>query len=475
MPCLLAQAPERYVRAGILLSGRDISAFTQLGLDVEHGLHLPGTLWVADLSESELAQVRKAGFEVKIWIDDLQKDYEARFRGVETRNFPCPNRLFSSYPTPVNYTYGSMGGYHTLEEMMAVLDDMRVKFPHLVSARTPVTSAPAHTWEGRKIWYARISDNPDVDEAEPEVLYTALHHAREPNSASQMLYFMWFLLEHYDTHPLVRYIVDNAELYFIPCVNPDGYVFNQTINPNGGGMWRKNRRNNNNGSFGVDLNRNYGYFWGVDNIGSSPLPVAETYRGPEPFSEPETRAIRDFTLSHQFVFVQDYHTHGNLIIYPWGYLGEVASPAFTIFSNLFARENGYRTGTGLQTLGYYANGISNDWTFGFAGAYAFTPEVGHAFWPFLAQIERLNRECLWLNLATALCALQYGEAKEISPPTFESTTPVLAVRFTRYGMQEGPFTITLTPLTSDVLSVFPAFHQIKFFMRPHHRCTIIYN
>lgn len=460
MPCLWAQTAERYLRAGILLEGRDMADLVRLGIETDHGLHLPGVLWVTDLSESELAQVRQAGFEVKIWIEDLQKDYEARLHKVEQRSFPCPAGAFPAYPTPVNYTYGSMGGYHTLDEMMAVLDDMRARFPHLISARTPITSAPAHTWEGRKIWYVRISDYPDTDEAEPEVLYTALHHAREPNSASQMLYFMWYLLENYATDPQVRYIVDNAQLYFIPCLNPDGYVFNQTSNPGGGGMWRKNRRNNGGGSFGVDLNRNYGHFWGLNDLGSSPNPGSQTYRGPEPFSEPEIRAIRDFMLARNFVFVQNYHTYGNLLVHPWGYSDDVAAPDFPLYGNLFTRENGYRSGTSGQTVGYAVNGVSDDWMYAEAGARAFTPEVGNAFWPVPVQIETLNRQCLWMNLATALSALKYGEARDLSPPFFNSLSPQVSVEFVRYGQQQGPFTLSLTALSANVLAVFPPERQI---------------
>ncbi len=94
------------------------------------------------------------------------------------------------------------------------------------------------------------------------MLYTALTHAREPASVQQLLYFMYYILENYGVDDEITDIVDNTELYFVPCVNPDGYVYNQMESPQGGGMWRKNRRNNGDGSFGVDLNRNFGYKWG---------------------------------------------------------------------------------------------------------------------------------------------------------------------------------------------------------------------
>lgn len=452
---LFSQVAERYVRAGILLQGRDITDVARLGIETDHGLYLPGTLLVADLSESELTQVQQAGFSVKIWIDDLQKDYEARLKESQPRSTPCPVSP-KPYATPSHYTYGSMGGYHTLEEMMDVLDAMRARFPHLISARQPLTPAAAHTWEGRRIWYVRLSDNPDTDEPEPEVLYTALHHAREPNSASQMLYFMWYLLENYTADPLVRYIVDHAELYFIPCLNPDGYAFNQATNPIGGGMWRKNRRDNGNGTFGVDLNRNYGHLWGLDNTGSSPTPSAQNYRGPAPFSEPELQALRDFMLEREFAFVQNYHTHGNLLIFPWGYSNLIADPAFAEYGRLFTRENRYKAGTPSQTVGYAVNGVSDDWMHAATGAYAFTPEVGTTgFWPMPSEIEALNRQNVWTNMATALSALSYGEAKDDSPHFLSSLQPSIDIEFTRYGLLEDAFTVSLTPLTPQVKAIYP--------------------
>ncbi|MCH7516305.1 MAG: hypothetical protein IIB08_04130, partial [Bacteroidetes bacterium] len=78
-------------------------------------------------------------------------------------------------------------------------------------------------------------------------------------------------------------------------------------------VWRKNRRDNG-GSFGVDLNRNFGYKWGYDNSGSSPEPTSNTYRGPAPFSEPESQAVSDLAILH------NYGTHFNMHAYSDAYL-----------------------------------------------------------------------------------------------------------------------------------------------------------
>src|SRR5690606_22160109 len=149
--------------------------------------------------------------------------------------------------------------------------------------------------QNRPIYMVKISDNPDLNEDEPRVLYTAMHHAREPQSMMTLIYFMYYLLENYNSDPSVKYLVDNRELYFIPIVNPDGYEYNRQTSPGGGGMWRKNRRNNGS-SYGVDLNRNYGpmAYWNAPGGGSSTSPSSDTYRGTAPFSEPEISSIKDF-------------------------------------------------------------------------------------------------------------------------------------------------------------------------------------
>ncbi len=165
----------------------------------------------------------------------------------------------------------------------------------------------------------KISDNASVDETEPEILYTAVHHAREAESLSQLIYYMWYLLENYSTDVTIQSLVNNTEMFFVPCLNPDGYMYNQLTDPNGGGLWRKNRRDNLDGEFGVDLNRNYDYFWGFDDTGSSPLTADATYRGIAPFSEPETQAISNFTMIHDFKYALNYHTYGNHLVQPFGY------------------------------------------------------------------------------------------------------------------------------------------------------------
>ena len=176
------------------------------------------------------------------------------------------------------------------QEMLDELDDMAAQYPNLITVKSPISTFL--TWEGRPIYHVKISDNPSTSEgSEPKVLYTAIHHAREPMSMSQTIFYMWYLLENYATNEEIQYLVNNTEMYFVPCINPDGYIHNQSQDPSGFGMHRKNK-NPNVGTTnpGVDLNRNYSYGWNTTGVSGNVN--NDTYPGSNAFSEPETQAIK---------------------------------------------------------------------------------------------------------------------------------------------------------------------------------------
>ena len=129
-----------------------------------------------------------------------------------------------------------MGGYYTFQEIEDHLDELSNDYPYIFTEKISIGTS----LEGRNIWAIKVSDNPNIEEDEPEVLYTGLHHAREPMSYMNLFYYMNYLCENYDSDVEIRNIIDNRELYFVPVVNPDGLVYNESIAPNGGGLQRKN-------------------------------------------------------------------------------------------------------------------------------------------------------------------------------------------------------------------------------------------
>ncbi|MCE3260457.1 MAG: C-terminal target protein, partial [Bacteroidetes bacterium] len=350
----------------VKMSGGDNLALQllRLGITIDHSDAHKGQI-IAEISESELAVLKKSSIGHEVLVSDLARYYEERNTAdLAGKLFLPPLCNAPAITKPTYFHLGSMGGFFTYDEMKQILDSMALLYPNLISVKQALNPLSI---EGRELWMVKISDNPSMDEAEPEVLYNSLHHAREAASLSQLIFYMWYLLENYATNPDIQATINNTELYFVPCVNPDGYVYNQTTNPNGGGMWRKNRKVNGGGTFGVDLNRNYGHNWGYDNVGSSNNPSSDTYRGTAAFSEPETQAMKNFCESRQFVTALNAHTYGNLLIYPWGYLPSIYTPdsaTFVHWGVLLTEDSRFLYGTGDQTVGYVTNGDSDDWMYG---------------------------------------------------------------------------------------------------------------
>lgn len=462
-------ASKVYSQIKIDLTTTELGKVASLGLEVDHGHWAKGKHLINVYSQDELALLAANNIAFEVLIPDAKADYLRRVREAHNHSHhhnhhhthsrngaECLSAGASSnYTTPANYTYGSMGGYLTYDELLAVLDSMVAKYPNLITPKMQIGESVSI--EGRPIWHLRLSDNPLVDEDEPELLYTALHHAREPNSLAQMVFYIWYLLENYETDAEVKYLVDNTEMYFIPVVNPDGYLFNESTDPEGGGFWRKNRRDNGDGTFGVDLNRNYGFEWGFDDNGSSPSTGSETYRGTEGFSEPETAAVRDLCNQHNFRITLNYHTFGNLLIYPWGY-SDTETPdqaTFRSMTDVMTRENDYLAGTGTETVGYTVNGDSDDWMYGEEESkpkiFSMTPEVGPQFWPTQAEIDGLNKDCLLQNLTAAHLLLNYGEAEEVDGQTvLSSLNGSIDLRLKKYGLQAGTLTLTVTGLDETI-------------------------
>jgi hypothetical protein len=446
----------------VLMQGDETLALQllKLGIAIDHSgsdEHEPGI--VAEISEAEIQVLKENNIRYKILINDVSRFYAKRNLAQRSSSAPAGTCNYINVNKPTYFHLGSMGGFFTLTEMQQILDSMALLYPNLITVKQALSP---QSIEGRDIWYVKISDNPNVDEPEPEMLYTSLHHAREPQSLSQLIFYMWWLLENYASNPEVQATINNSELYFIPCVNPDGYVYNETTNPGGGGMWRKNRRNNGGGTFGVDLNRNYGYNWGFDNIGSSPTSSSDTYRGTAAFSEPEIQAVRNFCNNHQFLTALNAHTYGNLLIYPWGYLPSIYTPDSSTFVNwavLLTRHSRFLYGTGDQTVNYTTNGDSDDWMYGEQGTkpkiLSMTPEAGAAgdgFWPASSRIIDICKTTFYQNYYLARVIGTYAIAQD-EQDHFLSNTGYLKYNLQRLGLSPGSFTVSIVPVGTEISSV----------------------
>lgn len=450
-----------YKKVKIFGNHQQLQSLAEAGVCLDHGERKDGVYFISDFNATEFKAIIKSGLKYEVLAEDASLYYRvSNLNAQKTQAVNCSsNNSAPQYAVPVNFNLGSMGGFLTYSELLSELDDMAAQYPNLITIKQPIGSDT--TFEGRPLYFVKISDNANINEPEPQAYYTALHHAREPLSMQQLVYFMWYLLENYATNPQVQYLVDNREMYFIPCVNPDGYLFNELTDPQGGGMWRKNRRDNLDGTMGVDLNRNYATNWGYDDIGSSPFGSSETYRGTAPASEPEIQMINSFANAHQFKTGLDFHSFGNLLIYPWGHIPNFETPDSNIFKSFaaaYTEFNKYKAGTPNQTVNYSTNGGSIDWHYGEQISkpknFDFTPECGYSFWPAQSDIIPLTQEAVHIDMLSALVAGSYAMVSDNTPGYLTATSGYLKFNFRELGLDTAAtFTVSVTPLGSAFNSV----------------------
>jgi len=433
-------------------SDQSIHTLAKAGIDLSHGDHSRRDAFTTDLQDYELTRLDEKGIRYSVVIPNLsvyRQQLKANNRGG---NFlSCQDHDFDQ-KVPANFELGQKGGYFTMSDVLDNLDLMAFYYPNLVTERKPINNIK--TYKNNSIFMVKISDNVDVDEDEPEILYTGLHHARELVSVSEIIYYMWYLLENYDKNPMIKEILDHTELYFVPVVNPDGMEYNlagyDAVNDEFTRNVRKNLRDNDsNGVFdpqldGVDLNRNYGYNWGYDDEGSSGYEGSDNYRGPSPFSEPETKAIQYLCNQHQFQMALNAHSYGDLLIYPWGY-NNTSTPDSLIYTNygeLLSKQNGFHYGLGLETVGYKTNGDSDDWMYGEKDIFSLTPEIGDdegGFYPIQENIIPLCQSTLEMNILGARLVNSLIEITDETPKFIKPGVNALDLEFNRYGYLMGKF------------------------------------
>jgi hypothetical protein len=275
--------------------------------------------------------------------------------------------------------------YHSYPEMVADIQAVAAAHPDIVRV-----FSIGKSYQGRDIWAAKISDNVATDEAEPEVLFDALHHAREHLTVEQAIYLLHLLADNYGTDTQITSLVNSREIWIIFAVNPDGFVYDLTCTSSSHPpycAWRKNRQPNaHTTAIGTDLNRNYEYHWGCCG-GSSSNPASITYHGSKAFSAPETRVVRDFVLSRVIGGIQQikahvtFHTNGELILWPYGYTktdvpGDMTvqdHQTFVAMGRAMAARNGYHAEQSSDL--YITDGDQIDWLYGRQRIFSFTWEL----------------------------------------------------------------------------------------------------
>ncbi|MEO6194080.1 MAG: M14 family zinc carboxypeptidase [Thermoanaerobaculia bacterium] len=333
---------------------------------------------VSDVKTRNIIAGTGAGiFEVGrdyVLVDATQSEVRAlKGLGLKLAGFQTPWDLQKVFPA-------ADSNYHDYAEMVAELNQAAFDHPAIVSL-----SSVGLAYEGRTLWVVKISDNVGTDEDEPEVLFTHHQHAREHLTVEMGLYTLKMLTDEYGVDSQITNLVDNREIWLVFDANPDGGEFD--IATGSYASWRKNRQPNTGSSnVGTDLNRNFGYKWGCCG-GSSGSTGSDTYRGPAAFSAPETAALRDFVASRVIGGTQqitshiDFHTYGELVMWPYGYtstdvpadMTQDDHDVFVAMGQAMAATNGY-TAQQLFDL-YVTDGTINDWLYGVHRIFTYTFEM----------------------------------------------------------------------------------------------------
>jgi hypothetical protein len=396
-----------------------------LGLDLtEHAGH--DYIEVVLHTREDLSRLTAAGFEYDVRIPDLIA------RGLEIAEI---NEQYAASversPLPSGRT-----GYRTLEDYNTEMRELAKENPGLVKRfqlRRP-------TLDGRTVYAVEIGHRVRRPASgAPTFLLMGLHHAREWPSGELAMEFAHDLVKNFGRSARITGLLKQARVIVVPVANPDGFHLSRTdgeyvdlreandydplagstsiLATPGHAYKRKNCRivdgedtpdgscaaaATSNGGFGigVDLNRNYGGFWGGPGA-AGPEPDAgevsggtadPTYRGASAFSEPETKNIRDLVQGRQVTMLISNHTFSNLVLRPNGVNPSTIGPdgkpvgdapdeqALKRLGGRMADQNGYANIHGWQL--YDTTGTTEDWSYNATGGFGYTFEIGaHEFHP----------------------------------------------------------------------------------------------
>ncbi|WP_374075240.1 M14 family metallopeptidase [Bdellovibrio bacteriovorus] len=334
-------------------------------------------------------------------IETTREDFVVGIGSLEEKNeLEALGLLEVSFPLTAEMDFPTKdAAFHNYAEMTDKLRALTTQHSQISQM-----SAIGKTGEGRDIWAVRISGDLAHADSLPAIAFMGGHHAREHLSIELPLYYIEYLLTEYaNGNPRIQRLVNGRDIHIIPMVNPDGAEYD--IASGSYKSWRKNRARNNDGTYGVDLNRNYGYGWGGG--GASTNPNSETYRGPGAFSEPETKAIKKYVEDHQNITILlSFHTFSQLILYPWGHVYEGISntrdkQVHEVMAQKMAEWNGYTPQQSSEL--YIASGDTTDWSYGEHKIISFTFELDPAnsgwgsggFYPgaqVIPEVQRKNLE-----------------------------------------------------------------------------------
>jgi carboxypeptidase T len=308
-------------------------------------------------------------------------------------------RVLMANPWDLPKDVPSKAAYHTYDGIRAELKQIALDHPTITKLDTVAVAA-----QGGKVWCLKISSNPTVDDNSRQgILVMGLHHAREWMTPEICLYIANYLTNNYNAAGTdsVSTLVKTKEVYIVPLVNPDGFIFDNGGTYGAGLLWRKNRRVNSPTVFGSDLNRGYdgsvdgdirGAWGGSVNAYTSPDSSNDVFYGVAPSGEPEQQAMMKIVKDHNIVLSISYHTYSELVLWPLGYVDSTVKRApDSLELRYFGQQSAARTKKYRSTSGYTpqqssalypTTGDSDGWIYGYG-----LTQLGRVIFPYCVEAD----------------------------------------------------------------------------------------
>ena len=382
-------------------------------------------------SEDDIERFGTSGFDIAAYKPDVYLDIVTtmsnynkwRAQGFDIEITQTESRLRSNLAARRRE---ALDGYRDYGRLLSELQQIEQQYPNICKLYDigdtwgkMLSNSGNDNYDKyiHEIWALKVSDNVAEEEDEPSIYYMGEHHAREPISLEVTMAILQHVLANYGTDSVITSNVNNTQIWFIPLLNPNGH---KIVTDKQDVWWRKNIRDNNenghfdfvgksgNGPDGVDLNRNYGFQWGL--TGASGDPNSQIYHGPESWSEPEVQAVKDFFESHHFIAGITYHSYGELVMYPYGYSDTAIVPDYGAILKLAIQmaeaipgtehEHGHYSPQAGWEL-YPSMGDHSDCAYGAYGIFSYTIELATEFIPPADNISSICND----NLDAAMILL----------------------------------------------------------------------
>ena len=321
----------------------DYKKLTNLGIELDH--YRTKNLVHAYASDDEIQLLNNNGF-VANKIVNKAYEYYKQLKASSTRN--------------------PFEEYHNYNELTDFLNNIANQYPGITSLNSIGQSV-----QGRELWVMEISDNPGINEIEPEFKYIANMHGDETVGRELSLYLIEWLVSNYEINPRATDLINNTDIYIMPSMNPDGFENGSRYNANG-----------------VDLNRDFPDQFNDPN---------NSVNG----REPETAAVMEWSANHNFVLSANMHTGALVVNYPYDgpnsgtYSACPDDELFTHISLAYAdahpnmSSGGFNNGITNGSQWYAISGGMQDWNYLWENSFDITLEQNVDKWPNSNELESL--------------------------------------------------------------------------------------